>query len=75
MKCCRDDEEEDEDEEEEDGGEDKYEFPLSSVIDECARIASQDDLSNQSISSSGGSSAKKLKIVQSSYISNEEDED
>ena len=39
--CCRNDEEEDKAEEEEDDGEEQYEFSLSAVIEECARMASQ----------------------------------
>ncbi|KAJ7385908.1 Zinc finger CCHC-type and RNA-binding motif-containing protein 1 [Desmophyllum pertusum] len=68
---------EEQEEEEEDGGEDPYEFSLSAVIDECARMASKDDPTNPGTSSSGGSSsnAKKKKIVKSSYFSDEEDED
>ncbi|RMX48834.1 hypothetical protein pdam_00001565 [Pocillopora damicornis] len=68
-------EDEDEEEEEDDAGEDPYEFSLSAVIDECARMASKDEPSNQSSTSTGGGSAKKGKIVQSSYFSDEEDED
>lgn len=68
-------EDEDEEEEEEDAGEDPYEFSLSAVIDECARMASKDEPSNQSSTSTRGGSAKKRKIVQSSYFSDEEDED
>ena len=74
--CSRynDDDEQDE-EEEEDGGEDPYEFSLSAVIDECARMASQGDPTNPSTSSSGSSQSKKRKIIQSSYFSDEEDDD
>ncbi|PFX16822.1 Zinc finger CCHC-type and RNA-binding motif-containing protein 1 [Stylophora pistillata] len=76
RKKQEDEYEEDEDEEEEeDGGEDPYEFSLSAVIDECARMASKDEPSNQSSTSTGVGSAKKRKIVQSSYFSDEEDED
>ena len=71
FRCRCDDDEEDE----EDGGEDPYEFSLGAVIDECARMASQDDSTNPGTTSSGGSNAKKRKIVQSSYFSDEEDED
>lgn len=70
---CR--EEEEEDEEEDDGGEDPYEFSLSAVIDECARMASSDNQANQGASASGGTTSRKRKIVQSSYFSDEEDED
>ena len=75
---CREDEEqeeEEEEEEEEEGGEDPYEFSLSAVIDECARMASHEDQSNPGASSSGSGNARKRKIVQSSYFSDEEDED
>lgn len=68
-------EEEEEDEEEDDGGEDPYEFSLSAVIDECARMASSDNQANQGASASGGTTSRKRKIVQSSYFSDEEDED
>ena len=67
--------EDDEQDDEEDGGEDPYEFSLSAVIDECARMASQDDPTNPGSSSSGSSQSKKRKIIQSSYFSDEEDED
>ena len=73
--CCRYDEDEHDEDEEEDGGEDPYEFSLSAVIDECARMASQDDPHNPGTSSGGGSHSKKRKIIQSSYFSDEEDED
>ena len=75
--CSRynDNDEQDEEEEEEDGGEDPYEFSLSAVIDECARMASQNDPTNPGTSSSGSSQSKKRKIIQSSYFSDEEDED
>jgi len=72
--CCRYDGDEQDEDEEEDGGEDPYEFSLSAVIDECARMASKDDPTNPGTSSSGGSQSKK-KIIQSSYFSDEEDED
>ena len=73
--CSRYDDDDDEQDEEEDGGEDPYEFSLSAVIDECARMASQDDPINPVTSSSGSSQSKKRKIIQSSYFSDEEDED
>ncbi|XP_068698886.1 zinc finger CCHC-type and RNA-binding motif-containing protein 1-like [Montipora foliosa] len=71
----RDDEEEEEDEE--DGGEDPYEFSLSAVIDECARMASRNEQTTPAASSIGASDkvAKKRKIVRSAYFSDEEDED
>jgi len=68
-------EDEEQEEEEEDGGEDPYEFSLSAVIDECARMASHDDPRNTSASSSGSSNTRKRKFVQSSYFSDEEEED
>ncbi|CAH3166056.1 unnamed protein product [Porites evermanni] len=71
----RDDEEEEE-EEEEDGGEDPYEFSLSAVIDECARMSSREDSNNPGASSSSeGTNSRKRKIVKNSYFSDEEDED
>lgn len=70
----RDDEEEEEEEEED--GEDPYEFSLSAVIDECARMSSRDDSNNPGASSSSeGTNSRKRKIVQNSYFSDEEDED
>lgn len=73
--CSRDEDDEPDEDEEEDGGEDPYEFSLSAVIDECARMASQDDPTNPGTSSGGGSHSKKRKIIKSSYFSDEEDED
>ena len=72
---CRDDEEEEE-EEEEDGGEDPYEFSLSAVIDECARMSSRGDSNNPGASSSSeGTNSRKRKIVKNSYFSDVEDDD
>ena len=73
--CSRYNDDDDEQDEEEDDGEDPYEFSLSAVIDECARMASQDDPTDAGKSSSGSSQSKKRKIIQSSYFSDEEDED
>jgi len=73
--CCRYEGDEQDEDEEEDGGEDPYEFSLSAVIDECARMASKDDPTNPGTSSGGGNQSKKRKIMQSSYFSDEEDED
>lgn len=70
----RDDDEDEE--EEEDGGEDPYEFSLSAVIDECARMSSRGDSNNPGASSSSeGTNSRKRKIVKNSYFSDEEDED
>ena len=73
--CSRDEDDEPDEDEEEDGGEDPYEFSLSAVIDECARMASQDDPTNPGTSSGGGTHSRKRKIIKSSYFSDEEDED
>lgn len=70
---CRDDDEEEE--EEEDGGEDPYEFSLSAVIDECARMSRGDSNNPGASSSSEGTNSRKRKIVKNSYFSDEEDED
>ena len=59
---CRDDDEEEE--EEEDGGEDPYEFSLSAVIDECARMSSRGDSNNPGASSSSeGTNSRKLAVL------------
>lgn len=68
------DEEQEEGDEDEEAGEDPYEFSLSAVIDECAKMASHDEHSAGSSSEASYAAAKKRKIVQSAYFSDEEDE-
>ena len=67
--------EEGDDDDHEEAGEDPYEFSLSAVIDECARMASHEEHAAGSANeASGYAAAKKRKIVQSAYFSDEEDE-
>lgn len=70
---CEEQEEGDDDDEEE-TGEDPYEFSLSAVIDECARMASHEEHAAGSANEASYAAAKKRKIVQSAYFSDEEDE-
>lgn len=68
-------EQEEGDDDHEEAGEDPYEFSLSAVIDECARMASHEEHAAGSANeASGYAAAKKRKIVQSAYFSDEEDE-
>lgn len=67
--------EEGDDDDHDEAGEDPYEFSLSAVIDECARMASHEEHAAGSANeASGYAAAKKRKIVQSAYFSDEEDE-
>ena len=68
-------EQEEGDDDHDEAGEDPYEFSLSAVIDECARMASHEEHAAGSANeASGYAAAKKRKIVQSAYFSDEEDE-
>ena len=67
-------EQEEGDDDHEEAGEDPYEFSLSAVIDECARMASHEEHAAGSANEASYAAAKKRKIVQSAYFSDEEDE-
>ncbi|KXJ23737.1 zinc finger CCHC-type and RNA-binding motif-containing protein 1 [Exaiptasia diaphana] len=69
----QEEEEEEEEDEEEDQGEDPSEWSLGAAIEECARLAHESEQKSADDPSTSG--VKKRRIFQSSYFSDDEEED